>query len=228
MTAAPAFNPIAAMAAGMTFGEADRRLRFDAGYYDHRDMITGAPRVAVNDNFRGPFITTFTGRFFPFSPRASEVNIYDIAHALSMICRYSGHGGKRYCVAEHSVHVMRAVEAIEPGDALVALLHDAPEALSGFGDVGAPVKARVPFIGQTEAKIFTAIAAFAGIAPIIPPIVHEMDQRITADEMAQNMHECPVMRDPLGVTLEYWEPARAEAEFLREWNRLTGVGNENQ
>lgn len=215
MTAATAFNPIAATANGMSFGEADRTLRHIA-----------EARTAANDNSRGPFITTFTGRFYPFSPRASEVNIFDIAHALSMICRYSGHGGKRYCVGEHSVHVYRAVKSAGGSrtDQLAALLHDAPETLSGFGDVGAPVKSRAPIIGQTEAKIFTAIAAFAGIAPIIPPIVHEMDQRITADEMAQNMHECPVHHEPLGVVLEYWEPERAEAEFLRAWNRLTGGG----
>ena len=213
MTAAPAFNPIAAMANGMSFGEADRTLR----------LIN----TAANDNSRGPFITTFTGRFYPFSPRASEVNIYDIAHALSMKCRYSGHCERFYSVGEHSVHVYRAVKNSGGSrtDQLAALLHDAPEALSGFGDVGAPVKSRAPIIGQTEARIFTAIAAYAGIAPIIPPIVHEMDQRITADEMAQNMHECPVHHEPIGVDLEYWWAELAEAEFLRAWNVLTGGGD---
>lgn len=206
--------------------------KFD--YYAHRDMVTGKVRalqnrapallLATNANQRGPFITTFTGRFYPFSPRASEVNIYDIAHALSMACRYSGHCGQFYSVAEHSVHVMRAVKAAGGSrtDQLAALLHDAPEALSGFGDVGAPVKSRAPIIGQVEDAIFAAIAAFAGIVPIIPPIVHEIDQRITADEMAQNMHECPVHNEPLGVVLEYWGPERAEADFLRAWNALGG------
>ena len=221
------FNPALAMAEGMSFGEASRRLRMDLGKHDDNVVyLNSAPaaRLAANDNSRGPFITTFTGRFYPFSPRASEVNILDIAHALAMTCRYSGHGGRFYSVAEHSVHVARNVPL---EDRLAALLHDAPEALSGFGDVAAPVKSRAPVIAQTEAKIFGAIAAYAGIAPIIPPIVHEIDQRITADEMVQNMHECPVMHEPLGVTLEYWDPAHAKAEFLRAWFELTGGGRDH-
>jgi hypothetical protein len=182
------------------------------------------PLAAVNDNSRGPFITTFTGRFHPFSPRASEVNIYDIAHALSMQCRYSGHGERFYSVAEHSVLVAREVldNTGSKSEALASLLHDAPEALSGFGDIASPVKSRVPFIMQVEARIFGAIAAYAGIAPIIPPIVHEVDRRITADEMASNLHECPVLHEPLGIELQYWSSAVAEAEFLRMWNRLGG------
>ncbi len=80
----------------------------------------------------------------------------------------------------------------------------------------------MPLIASIEDKIFGAVAAFAGIAPIIPPIVHEIDARITVDEMAANLHECPAMHEPLGVTLQYWEPAVAEAEFLRMWNRLGG------
>jgi len=197
------FNPIAAMADGMSFGEATSRL-------------------ATNDNAREPFITTFTGRFYPFSPLASEVNIYDIARALSMQCRYSGHGARFYSVAEHSVLVAREVLDCtgSKADALAGLLHDAPEALSGFGDIASPVKSRVPFIAQVEARIYVSVATFAGIAPIIPPIVHEIDARITADEMADNMHECPVPHEPLGVTLEYWTPDVAEAEFLRMWNQL--------
>lgn len=191
-------------------------------YYMHRDMVRGGAVKIANDNDRGPFITTYTGRFYPFNPRASEVNIYDIAHALSMQCRYSGHGARFYSVAEHSVLVAREVAKTAPADALAGLLHDAPEALSGFGDIASPVKKRVALIEDVEDGIFDAVAEFAGIAPIIPAIVHEIDARITADEMAENLHECPVMHEPLGVTLHYWSPAVAEAEFLRMWNMLAG------
>lgn len=218
------FNPALAMAEGMSFGEASRRLREDVSSRDDNVVYLPAARLAANDNSRGPFITTFTGRFYPFSPRASEVNILDIAHGLANICRYSGQGRKNYVVAEHSVHVARAVyeETGSRTDALAGLLHDAPEALSGFGDVGSPVKVRVPLISQVEARIFVSIAAYSGIAPIIPPIVHEIDARITADEMSQNMRECPVMHEPLGIHLKYWSHERAEEEFLKVWNLLGG------
>ena len=76
-----------------------------------------------------------------------------------------------------------------------------------------------PIIIATETKIFAAIAAAVGISPIIPAIVHEADTRITADEMAQNMHEVPegCGDDPLGITCEFWEPGLAKKMFLDEF-----------
>lgn len=40
---------------------------------------------------RGDWIQTYTGRqFWPMNPRQEDVCIEDIAHALSMLCRYNG------------------------------------------------------------------------------------------------------------------------------------------
>lgn len=82
------------------------------------------------------FITTYTGRrFYPLDPNPADVCIEDIAHALSMICRFQGHVRSFYSVAEHSVHVSRIVP---PEYALAGLLHDASEAY--IADVSRPVK----------------------------------------------------------------------------------------
>lgn len=52
----------------------------------------------------GGWIETFTGRqFFPLEPDFEQVDIRDIAHALSMKCRYTGHVREFYSVAQHSV-----------------------------------------------------------------------------------------------------------------------------
>ncbi len=41
---------------------------------------------------RGDWMQTFAGRkFWPLDPRADEVFIVDIAHALAQQCRYAGH-----------------------------------------------------------------------------------------------------------------------------------------
>jgi 5'-deoxynucleotidase YfbR-like HD superfamily hydrolase len=77
------------------------------------------------------FIETFTGqRFFPLEPRLEDIDIVDIAHALSNQCRFAGHVREFYSVAEHSVRVSWLIEewSWEAAVCLKALLHDASEA----------------------------------------------------------------------------------------------------
>lgn len=68
---------------------------------DKLDEATLAP-VSYNDNTRrGAWISTYTGgRWYPLDPRVEEVNIEDIAHSLSMLCRYNGHCKFFYCLPE--------------------------------------------------------------------------------------------------------------------------------
>ena len=90
-------------------------------------------------NFRK--FTTFTGRLIdPRCLRPSNIDIRDIARALSHICRFGGHTKEFYSVAEHSVRVCEQVNR-ELGDWPVnlekievlmgALLHHAHEAYPG-------------------------------------------------------------------------------------------------
>lgn len=65
------------------------------------DNATLAP-VSHNDSSRkGSWISTFSGgRWYPLDPRVEEVKIEDIAHSLSLLCRYNGHCKFFYCVPE--------------------------------------------------------------------------------------------------------------------------------
>lgn len=175
------------------------------------------PNIMASLDDRGPYITTFTGRFYFTDPHPEDVNIHDIAQSLASIRRYTGHGAREYTTAEHSVHIYRWLVAQNAtlDERLAGLLHDAPEALSGFGDVSSPRKQEFPAIGEAEDLIWKrAIAPRFDLPADIPAIVHEADKRICADESEQNMHET-LGDDPLGVTLEYWPLERARAEFLR-------------
>lgn len=174
--------------------------------------------MADGSERRGDWLQTFTGRkFWPIDPCADEVSIDDIAHALSMLCRYSGHCLRFYSVAEHSVHVAQWLfDNGYPYEAVLAgLLHDATEAY--VADVPRPLKQSLPTYKDAESKVWRAIAARYGLAAELPAEVHEADNRILADEIQQNMKPMEWHAnhdDPLGVELQFWTPAQAEHEFI--------------
>ena len=100
------------------------------------------------------YITTVTGKhFYPLEPVQQDIDIEDIAHALSLICRANGHFKHFYSVAQHSIAC--AEEAAACGCSLEVilgcLLHDASEAY--LCDVTRPVKKHIPQYLQAEEKL---------------------------------------------------------------------------
>jgi uncharacterized protein len=83
------------------------------------------------------FTTTYTGKIVHLpEPLEDEIDILDIAHALSQMCRFTGHTSFFYSVGYHSI---LASEFVEPAHlALEALLHDAHEAY--IADLPRPIK----------------------------------------------------------------------------------------
>src|SRR5438552_3035736 len=85
------------------------------------------------------WIQTFTGKkFFPLEPNADDICIEDIAHSLSMQCRFNGHSKQFYSVAQHSVLIASWWFGDYPKLAKYALLHDASEAY--LSDIPRPLK----------------------------------------------------------------------------------------
>ena len=173
----------------------------------------------------GDWMQTFTGRqFWPLDPRPEEIFVEDVAHALSMQCRYAGHCRKFYSVAEHCVLLAEAV-AQAPGattdDARWALMHDASEAY--LVDVPRPVKPHLTGYRDAEAVVMAAVAERFGLPDKITPLVHDYDNRIIADERA-NLSDCAAKWDfdelPLCVTLRNWAPTIAETRFLMAFDAL--------
>jgi len=84
--------------------------------------------------------------------RSRLIDIEDIVHAQSLLCRFNGHNTRFYSVAEHSVHVARE---IDPTLTMVGLLHDAVEA--NLGDVPSPLKTQLPRFKEFEWNFEQAI-----------------------------------------------------------------------
>ena len=104
------------------------------------------------------YIRTYTKReFYPLAPDQEQIDIRDIAHALSLLCRANGHFPHFYSVGQHCVAC--AVEAAARGYSrrvqLACLLHDASEAY--LADVTRPVKKELPKYLEIEAPLQNAI-----------------------------------------------------------------------
>ncbi len=170
----------------------------------------------------GDFMQTFSGKkFFPLDPRADEVFIEDIAHSLSLQCRYAGHCLRFYSVAEHSVLMARKLRWEGVDVALYALLHDAAEAYTV--DVPRPLKRHLVGYKEAEAKVMAAIAERFGLADEMPAVVHDADNRIIADELVNLVPmdwHARYAGQELGVELKYWSPEKAREEFMATFDAL--------
>lgn len=167
------------------------------------------------------WIQTYTGRqYWPLTPRAQDVCIEDIAHALSMICRYAGHCTRFYSVAEHSVHVSRICE---PEHAFEGLMHDAAEAY--LCDLPRPLKRQIEEYRIAETDNWVVICKKFGLPRELHESVHNADYAMLHIERAQLMApsrgdwglqgEAPKFSESLGLY-----PTAAKRLFLERFNEL--------
>lgn len=148
------------------------------------------------------WIQTFTGHAFPvFRPRAEDIRLEDIAHALSNLCRFGGHVRKFYSVAQHSV-LVAVILAEDRGwtwDSPIlrlALLHDAAEAY--LVDVPRPIKRSLPEYAPIEAGIMRAVSRRFGLGP------SDWDQWHDEVKYADNVALMTEHRDLLGPSERLW------------------------
>lgn len=172
----------------------------------------------MNDKVQGhmePFIRTWSGRKFNLlTPEPTTILIEDIAHALSLQCRFNGHCDEFYSVAEHSVEVCKLVEKIgmKRNIVLTALLHDAAEAYTG--DVVSPLKNLLPEFKRIESNLERHIAERFGLVYPFPEAVHVADKKMLQKEFSSLK---PFCNDSPRKCLS---PSMAEAEFLSHFYRL--------
>lgn len=104
------------------------------------------------------YITTYLKKHVdPTSASADDIDIVDIAHALSLLCRANGHFDHFYSVAQHSLNCAKEAKARGYSERvqLGCLLHDASEAY--LSDVTRPMKAQLQKYLAIEEKLQNTI-----------------------------------------------------------------------
>lgn len=163
---------------------------------------------------------TFTGKLiYPLDLEVGDIDILDIAHSLSNLCRYGGHSEEFYSVAEHSVRV--SFNCLKK-DALHGLLHDASEAY--LVDLPRPIKAFMPEYRQAEDQVQRIIAEKFKLNWPWPHSVHDADVRMLVTEMRDLMkhyiNEAKVVK-PYKAQITPMTSKQAKREFLKRFKELT-------
>lgn len=162
---------------------------------------------------------TFTGRIVdPLALKPEDIDILDIAHGLSNICRYGGHCAQFYSVAQHSVHVM---SLCSDDHKMAGLLHDAEEAY--LGDIPRPLKRRpeYAFIREAGERARAMVFTRFGLDIDLPEEVHSHDHSVLVSEGIQLMNEVYMKFGyPASVIIEPLPPEAAERMFLDAYRAL--------
>jgi 5'-deoxynucleotidase YfbR-like HD superfamily hydrolase len=167
------------------------------------------------------WIQTYTGKqFYPLAPRHEDVDIIDIAHALSMQCRFNGHCRTFYSVAEHCVRVSQILEG---DDAPAGLLHDAAEAY--VGDLPRPVKGQLPAFERVEDQLLAVIFARFNLAYPLSAAVKAADDQLLATEARDLMDTPPqAWRLDIAPLTERIEPMSAGSAKRAFMDRFESLG----
>jgi hypothetical protein len=181
-----------------------------------------------------PFLTTHpSGRRLDLvDPQPKQIEIVDIAWALSRLCRFVGHVPTHYSVAEHCCRVAMLVAAdptTDPRLILAALLHDAAEAY--LGDWSSPLKqvfrAEAPGALAVERRIETAIGAKFNVT-LTPkdPRITLADAVMLATERRDLKGPAPMSwqgdwPEPHPIQIVPWDADRAFRQYMRLFDLLT-------
>ncbi len=155
--------------------------------------------------------------------------IEDIAHSLSMLCRYGGHSVKFYSVAEHSVRVSYSC----PTElALEGLMHDVTEAY--MSDIISPLKPYLTGYKEWEHALYARIAPVFNLAATIPDSVEKADKDMCVFEIPRVLKSKGEgwirPADPIDISrypdhissdqVDFWSPASAEFFFMERYKQL--------
>lgn len=172
----------------------------------------------------GDYIQVNSGkRFYVLDPRPEDVSVQDIAHSLSNLCRFTGHGERFYSVGEHSIHCARIARklGLTTLQQLLALGHDASEII--MNDLARPVKQNIPQYQEIEDNIMGVMWQAMGLPKPTKEdyqIVKMLDNTLLLHELQQLMKRSTddypeVEHYPIFVDLTYgYGAGESKVDFL--------------
>jgi len=187
------------------------------------------------------WIETFTGkRVNPMHLDKELIDIVDIAHSLSLQCRFVGHCLTFYSIAEHSILVADLLRKMLTENAddvdigaeatrktcLAALLHDATEAY--LGDLSRPVKhhSAFKFFVEIEQQILGKIMLKYRCTGADWELIKKADNMMLATEaehlMADSGKGWYLPEPPLPRRLRLLAPEDVEPMFLLRFEKYGG------
>jgi len=168
------------------------------------------------------WINTYMGVEFSLTDLTEEqILIEDVSHALSNLCRFSGHSKSFYSVAQHSVIIS---EIVPEKDALWGLLHDSAEAY--ISDIPRPLKYLMgENVKKLESDILKLVCRKFGLSEEMPDSVKLADDKMLVTEMwcLMNMKQSWL---PLRQTTPYHfnivpvYPEKAKELFMMRFREL--------
>ena len=171
------------------------------------------------------WLQTYTGKmFWPLNPRPEDIDIRDIAHALSQEARYSGMTRFHYSVGQHC---LLASTIVAPEFQLLALMHDATEAY--LKDIIRPIKRwdGMSLYLKAEEQMHHCIAKALDFSPKMPPEVKNADNAMLGTERDALMAPPPKpwfqMVPPADVKIVRMYPEEVENKFLIRYCELRGI-----
>ena len=181
------------------------------------------------------YIVTFTGKHFNITkPRKNDIDIRDIAHSLSQLCRGNGHLRQFYSVGAHCIACYHEAAARNYSRVIQAgcLMHDAAEAY--LSDLTRPAKMELPEFVLLEDKLNDLIWNRYFPEKLTPEdrrIITELDNDMLAYEFSHLMPERlhgkygTIITDPLSETADVnmQDPRLVEEEFLVIFDLLSGM-----
>ena len=174
---------------------------------------------------KGDWFHTYSGKqFYPLDPRVDDICIRDIAHHLSLVCRFGGAVRAHYSVAQHSLMV---ADILPQHLKLQGLLHDATEAY--VGDMVRPLKQSMPEYCKVEKSIWDAIVKKFSLPVEIS--VRDMGEIKWADNTALMTekrdlllhfpHDWSVKESPLSNPIVPMSSCDAEIKFLEAFDEIS-------
>lgn len=150
-----------------------------------------------------------------------------LAHALSLLNRFTGQTKAGHSVAEHSVMVRNLADSRYHSPLInrACLLHDAPEAL-GINDLHSRIKRELaPKVKELEELVSSGLWNQLGEAPWVPwgeveKLLKPLDRAAGDFEFACHFNKGGVWPKDVAkhCTPRFWPPTVAESLWLSRWH----------